>query len=133
MAIDRVSLRLQSETSTVSELSDLLAKRPTRSTERGSALSSRGRSGNVHSVTTVVYEATAHADDLESYVAVLRSLLDRLGDRPVVGDVSADLIVAVTGDPLGFMASLDPATVRLLGTAGCGIVFDAYGFQDPDT
>ena len=133
MAIDRVSLRLQSVTLTAAKLAELAGGPPTSSTERGSLVSSRRPSGPVHAVTTIIYSASADGyDDLGSFVAALQPLLDRLADRSTWGDLSADLIVAVTGAPMGFMASLEAAMVRLLGSANCGIVFDAYESEDAD-
>jgi hypothetical protein len=88
----------------------------------------------VHAVTTIIYSASADGDDdLGSFVAALQPLLSRLGDRSSQGDLSADLIVAVTGAPMGSMVSLDAAMVRLLSSANCGIVFDAYESEDTDT
>ena len=133
MAIDRVSLRLQSETLTAAELADLAGGPPTSAAERGSLVSSRHPSGPVHAVTTIVYGASVDGDgDLGSFVVALQPLLGRLGDWSTRGDFSADLIVAVTGAPMGFMASLDAAMVRRLSAANCGIVFDAYESEDTD-
>jgi hypothetical protein len=134
MAIDRVSVRLQSETLTAAKLAEVAGEPPTSAAERGSLVSARQSSGPVHAVTTIIYGAEADGDDdLGSFVAALQPLLGRLADLPTRGDLSADLIVAVTGSPMGFMASLDAAMVRLLSSANCGIVFDVYEAEDADT
>ena len=133
MAIDRVSLRLQSQTLTAAMLADLAGGPPTSATERGSLVSPRRPSGPVHSVTTIIYSASADgSDDLGAFVAALQPILSRLVDRSTLSDLSADLIVAVTGAPMGFMASLDAAMVCLLSSANCGIVFDTYESEDTD-
>ena len=76
MAIDRVSLRLQSETLTAAELADLAGGPPTSAAERGSLVSSRHPSGPVHAVTTIVYGASVDGDgDLGSFVVAYRIIV----------------------------------------------------------
>lgn len=133
MTINQVSLRLQSQILSTEDLAHLVGSEPHGAVERGSPVSSRRPSGPLHSATTIVYLASAGGQDFGPYLAALRPLLDRLADRAVLGEFAADLVIAVTGAPMGFMASLDPATIRLLGAAGCGIIFDVYEFGSADT
>jgi hypothetical protein len=132
MGVNQVSLRLQSETMTVAELTDLVGVPPTSAAERGSSVSSRRPSGPVHTATTIDYRASANGIDLKPYIAVLQPILERLMDRHLSVDCSVDLVVAITGRPMGFISILEPATIYQLGTVGCGVVFDVYSDGEPE-
>ena len=121
--IERMSVRLQSETATVAELGAVFARSPDRVFERGLPVGSRATDGPVHAFTTCVWELGEDVDEL-SATDVLGRLLAGVSALPPA--VSMDVILMVDSRPLGSMTWLAPELVRAAADAGAGIVVDAY-------
>ncbi len=131
MAIDQVSIRLQSPDLDALGLQRLVGYAAGQVTDRGSPVSTRLPDGPTHEVTTVVYVALDQSEPLDDRVRSLGAVLTRLEalastDAWADHGVTADLVVGMTGAPLGFEMSLEPGTVMALGRARCGLVIDAY-------
>ncbi len=135
MAVDQVSIRLQSPDLDALGLQRLVGYAAGRVADRGTPVSARTPDGPTHQVTTIVYEAVERSDLLDDRVRGLGPVLTRLvalASTPAWSEhgITADLVVSVTGAPLGFEMSLEPATVVALGQARCGLVVDAYDSEE---
>ncbi len=127
MAIDKVSLRVQSATVPADELDALLGRTPTRVTARGAPVSSRDPSGATHPVTTWVLDAAgASGDEIGGYFGALEGVLGRLAEMGVRPDLDCDLVVMLTGRPLGWLLEIAPSDLRRLQQANCGLMLDVY-------
>jgi len=135
MSIDRVAVRLQSESRTVAQLTALVGRSPTRSAERGTPVSPRHPGGPLHQVSSAVFVQPGECASLGGFVEALGTLLDEIGNaRPGPDDVRVDLVVALTAQPLGCMVELNARQLAHLGAAGCGIVLDVYsGGRDEES
>ena len=135
MAIDQVSLRVQSADLDASSLQRLVGYAASRAVERWAPVSSRAPDGPVHPVTTVVYVQDRPPELLDDQIRGLSAVLTRLealaaGNEWADHSLVADLIVGLTADPMGFQVSLESSTALLLARARCGLVIDAYD-SDP--
>ncbi|PKQ32435.1 MAG: hypothetical protein CVT62_05350 [Actinobacteria bacterium HGW-Actinobacteria-2] len=67
------------------------------------------------------------SDDLAEHVAELREAMDGIA-RVLAEDpgATADLVLMILARPLGAWMDIEPETIRLLGSAGCGLSIDAY-------
>lgn len=126
MGLDSVSLRLQSQLLSSTDLAALAGSRPTLASNRGLPLSSNSPRGALRGFSTVIFRIEPDHGDLERAVAELEPILRRLGPSASGSDVVLDLIVAVTGTPLGTMVDMSSATVEMLCRVRCGLVFDVY-------
>ncbi len=128
MAIDSVSLRLQSDRLAPGELARLAGLVPSRMTAKGTPVSSHRPDGPVRQVNTVTFDAPLSDLDVDSAVEALMPALERLA---VVGrEFAVDLVVAASAQDLGFMFSVASGTVAALAEAGCGLVLDVYPPDD---
>ena len=126
MAIETVSLRLQSGTMNGDDLAAVAGRPPDEVTERGSPISSREPSGAKHTVTTAVFKQPGSWNDVGPYIRGLRPIIDALSAGRRRGDVHADVVVAFIARPMGYMIDLDDELVQMLARARCGLVLDAY-------
>lgn len=125
--LQAVSLRVQSRTLGVGQLSALLGLAPSSSAELGEPVSTRRIDGPRHEVTTWTRSSMTVGDALGEHLAALQMALRGLsrarGEDP---DLVADLVLMLEAAPLGAMVDLDVEQVGLLASAGCGLVVDAY-------
>lgn len=135
MAVDQVSIRLQSPDLDALGLQRFVGYAAAQGVDRGTPVSSRAPDGPTHEVTTIIYLSPDQSELLDDRLRSLGAVLSRLevlsrSEAWNEHGITADLVVSVTGAPLGFEMSLEPATVLALGRARCGLVIDAYD-SDP--
>jgi len=131
MSIDRVAVRLQSPSLPVASLTEIAGRPATRSTHRGTPVSSRRPEGPSHEVSTVLFEQHGTWDTLDGFVDAIGGLLDRIATAETeFGELQVDLIVKITARPLGYMVELGADHLERLRAANCGIVFDVYSSID---
>lgn len=131
MSIDRITLRLQSDSRTAYALSEIVGREPLRSSERGSPVSSKRPNGPSRMVSTAIFEWPASWRSLGEFVDELGEVLASIGEaRSDADDFSVDLVVAITSRPLGYVVELGDAQLSLLASVRCGLVVDAYSSDE---
>jgi hypothetical protein len=108
------------------QLVALAGRKPTTSARLGETVSSRLSDGPRHKVTTATFAASGHSDQLASCIDSLKPLLTRLANDPQRSRYDADLVVALSSKPLGYMTELGKEQILALAEAHCGLVLDVY-------
>lgn len=135
MTVQSMSLRLQSESLSVAELTSVVGAAPTRSAAKGDLMSKRNPRSSRHCVSTWVQKAPDSMLDPDEWVLAIEPLLARLrspsGSPHAVRDAyTCDLVIAVAGRPMGFIFGLNSQSIKLLAQVGCGVMLDVYCFDD---
>lgn len=78
-------------------------------------------------------DSSVTSDDLAEHVAELREAMDGIA-RVLAEDpgATADLVLMILARPLGAWMDIEPETIRLLGSAGCGLSIDAYDSDESE-
>ena len=72
-------------------------------------------------------------DSLDLFVDSLRDALERIGRaRERADSFHADVVVAATSRPLGFLLELGATQLAALASAGCGVVIDMYSSDETE-
>jgi hypothetical protein len=131
--LEMVSLRVVSVALSPSRMAELLAVAPTRVVELGSPVSSRRPDGARHWANMWLRDSGVTGDDLAAHVTALRPAIEGLV-RVFVEDpeVTADVTLMIEAKPLGASMDVEPDTIRLLASAGCGIWIDAYDSDESE-
>jgi hypothetical protein len=133
MSIESVCVRLQSNTMNLEQLVALAGQKPTASFRLGDPVSSRLDDGPRHKVTTAIFAASGHLDQLAECIDSLKPLLTRLANDRQRSRYDGDLVVALNSKPLGYMTELGKEQIRALAQAHCGLVLDVYQGYAPTT
>ena len=127
MAIDRVSLRVQSTSMTGAEVAAIFDDSPTRLVEKGTPISPRSRSNlNLHSVTTAVFESDGAWGELGPFLEAFRLLFANIESHSSRALFTADLVIALSARSGGYMLDLTSDEIGLLAGCGCGVLIDVY-------
>jgi hypothetical protein len=112
-------------------MSELIAVAPTRVIEIGSPVSQRRPDGPRRPANMWSLDSDVSSDDLAEHVAGLHPAIDGLARVFAVDPgASADLVLMILARPFGAWMDVEPDTIRLLASAGCGMLIDAYESSD---